>query len=1191
MNIENLRNYLKNFQFRELFVESLGWDNPTDSINTSLAINGHQISYSRIAEISEVPVLKFRTEVWNKYNNNTERKKLHKTIKDKVAHQHLVLFSDDNTFFEISYLSKEEHIRRSTYFKDQSGDYFISKLKSIHFGIEDKPRITEIGKKLEQAFDKKEVTKRFYEDFKNNHFHFKKYITGIKTEEEKEWYASLILNRLMFIYFLQKKGFVDNQDFDYLQTKLDESKKRGQDKYYSEFLTCLFFEGFAKKPIERSDKAKQLLGKIKYLNGGLFVPHALEEKYATKGTGEVYKTSIKISDKAFEETFKIFSQYDWHLQSKKGKPDNEISPDVMGYIFEKYINELQQKDLGAYYTKDEITEYLSRNTIQKAVLEKINKQGYEFKSIADLLHKLTPSLCKKLLTDENSILNTLTVLDPAVGSGAFLVSAMKELMNIYSPIIGKINQTGTGQGLPFEKGATFAVSSSYNKDLKHIKKWLEDFKATHKSLAYGIKKNIILKNLYGVDIMKEAVEVCKLRLFLSLVSSALDTSELEPLPNMDFNILCGNSLIGFLREDEEKTAEDTQIAWTGILGESYQQIKDKYNQLVSRYKNQPLSFVKLKELKQRTTEFLKENNQKLNLALTDKCEKAGVKYPEILDIQGKKRLIKKRSVKPTDFYSEDNERNLNPFHWDFAFNEIMARGGFDVIITNPPWDRVQLEEKEFFSKYDKTIKRKKTKKSILDKKKEYLLKDINIKTTFLNEKNFYDFQSVYFYNLYQYQSSKIKLSEKFIKDSSTIDTYRLFIERCFDLLDKNGFLGAVLPSALCKDDGAIGLRKDLLFKKTRISGLIDFQNQMAKGQGKIFEGVDSRFKFLLLNFQKNLPGKKHEFPCHFHTRNLKILEHFPKGEKNRSQHKSKNEVVWQSIQEIKKLSSRDCSIIEFKHPMDIKTLRKVNKFSKLDEQSESWNLSICQGEFRETINPHLFNNKRNNIKYLPLYKGGAIWQYKFNFNPDKSNRYIDTCSPEVQKQKLFKDERYKNYRLVIRAISGNTNERTLVSAIIPKNSFITNTLNEIRIKNNQYKLLTLSFINSFVVDYFLRLRVSASVNPKYLMSLRIPRLTEKDKYFKELVTRSAKLTCIGKEFDELADETGIPRGDVTDQKERWKIQGEIDAMVAYIYGLNLEEFKYILSTFTTGKNQERLNALKDYAILAFETNKFLKKAS
>ena len=313
---------------------------------------------------------------------------------------------------------------------------------------------------MTRLFNTEKVTKDFYKDFKNNHFEFQKYISGIESKEDKKWYSSILLNRLMFIWFLQKKGFVNN-DYDYLWTKLNESQEQGKDKYYSEFLTLLFFEGFAKKPKERSEKAKKLLGQIKYLNGGLFVPHLIEDKY---------KSKIKIEDKAFEKTFEIFKNYEWHLQDNRGK-DDEISPDVLGYIFEKYINEIQQKSLGAYYTRDEITAYLSRNTIQKCILEKIKQKGHEFQTMAELLHKLDTSLCKLLLTDEDSILNNLTILDPAVGSGAFLVSAMKELIDIYSPIIGKIETLGD----------------------RDLNKWLEDFKTDHKSIPYGIKKNIILK--------------------------------------------------------------------------------------------------------------------------------------------------------------------------------------------------------------------------------------------------------------------------------------------------------------------------------------------------------------------------------------------------------------------------------------------------------------------------------------------------------------------------------------------------------------------------------------------------------------------------------------------------------------------------------------------------------------------------
>ena len=1243
MDIPQLKDYLTKFQFQKLFVEGLGWENPTGQTTGKITLNRDQNAFSKISEIGGVPVLKFNQKAFDGFKSSS--KKFHKEIKKKY-HKHLLLFSDEQSFFTLSYLSKEEQARTHSYFKEQSGDYFISKLAGIHFGLEDTPQIKEIGERLEKAFDTEKITKKFYMDFKANHFQFQKYISGIKNEEDKKWYASLILNRLMFIYFLQKKGFV-NDDFNYLETKLKESKERGKDRYYSEFLALLFFEGFAKKPIERSPKAKNLLGKIKYLNGGLFVPHALEEKYAIKSGA--YKTKIKIQDKAFEETFHIFSQYDWHLQGKQGQPDNEISPDVMGYIFEKYINELQQKSLGAYYTRDEITQYLSRSAIQKSVLEKVNQQGYEFQNLAELLHKLNAPLCKILLTNEDSILNNLTVLDPSVGSGAFLTAAMKELIDIYSPIIGKIKTLGD----------------------RELNQWLKDFESQHKSLAYGIKKSIILKNLYGVDIMKEATEVCKLRLFLSLVSSALDSSDLEPLPNLDFNILCGNSLIGFLREDEGEKAEKSsidchphetshpcettlshetshsresgnpeksdhlktkvgkqahiphkkQIAWSEILGEDYNQIKDKYNQLVSRYKNQPLSFAKLKELKKKTNQFLEENSKKLSRALADKCNREGVKYPEILDIQEKKKISKKRAVRPEDFYSKDIERNLNPFHWDFAFNEIMDKGGFDVIITNPPWEKVKTEDREFFYKYDSSIDKKKTKKELIKSKKKKLLKDTIIKKDYFKTEEFYLFQREYFSKLYQYQEGKITNSNGMEKlASADMDTYRLFTERAIELLNKNGCLGIVLPSGLCKDDGAIGLRKNLLFNRVKIGGLIDFQNQMEKGQGRIFEGVHPQFKFLLLNLQNAEP--KDEFPCQFHERDLRVLDEnsFPKRAK-----------MTQSIKEIKKLSPRDCSIIEFKNSKDIKILKKVRQFPAIGKKLKNlWN-PVFYTEFHETNDSHLFKYQQQSDKDLSLYKGEAIYQYEFNHNLSHVNRYVSRKSNKIQGKGFpFKNKCYKNYRLVIRTIASNTNERSLISAVIPKNHFISNSLYGVHIdkefqerraelkysgnldqkeltqttqqrskraKNfpfnkisNKYMLLLQAFLNSFIVDYFIRQKVSANINKKFITPLCIPRLTERDPYFKELVERSAKLTCIGKEFNDLADEIGIPRGGVKDQETRWKIQGEIDAMVAYVYGLNFKEFDYILSTFMTGKNQVRLKALKEYALEAFEKDKFLDKA-
>ncbi|MEH1929119.1 MAG: DNA methyltransferase [Nostoc sp.] len=370
------------------------------------------------------------------------------------------------------------------------------------------------------------------------------FVKGIDNETDRRWYTSVILNRLMFVYFLQRKGFIDNKDLNYLQNKLELSKQKGKNYFYSEFLKALFFESFAKPEIDRDLSVQELVGKVKYLNGGLFLKHHIEDDY-----------DISIVDEAFEQVLDLFERYSWNLDDTPEGKDDEINPDVLGYIFEKYIN---QKAFGAYYTRPQITEYLCDRTIHKLIVDRVNdalsdksiallglcevqephpqppprKRGggydvpcmvskrYEtFEDINELLIKLDVNVCRLLMED---ILPKLSILDPACGSGAFLVAAMKTLIQVYSAVIGTIELM----------------------DNCSLKKTLEDIQSSHPSVLYFIKKRIVSDNLYGIDIMEEATEIAKLRLFLALVSSAHDVEELEPLPNIDFNIMAGNSLIG-----------------------------------------------------------------------------------------------------------------------------------------------------------------------------------------------------------------------------------------------------------------------------------------------------------------------------------------------------------------------------------------------------------------------------------------------------------------------------------------------------------------------------------------------------------------------------------------------------------------------------------------------------------------------
>jgi hypothetical protein len=172
-----------------------------------------------------------------------------------------------------------------------------------------------------------------------------------------------MLNRLMFCYFIQKKGFLDNNK-NYLRDKLKASQeKKGKNKFYSfyrDFLLVLFHQGL--NEAMHKDEVKIEIGKIPYLNGGLFDEHELEK---------IYK-AIDIEDKAFERIFDFFDQYEWHLDTRITASGKDINPDVIGYIFEKYIND--RSNMGAYYTKEDITDYISKNCILPYLFDETKRQ-------------------------------------------------------------------------------------------------------------------------------------------------------------------------------------------------------------------------------------------------------------------------------------------------------------------------------------------------------------------------------------------------------------------------------------------------------------------------------------------------------------------------------------------------------------------------------------------------------------------------------------------------------------------------------------------------------------------------------------------------------------------------------------------------------------------------------------------------
>ncbi len=570
-----------------------------------------------------------------------------------------------------------------------------------------------------------------------------------------------------------------------------------------------------------------------YLNGGIFDLHELEKKHA----------DIKIPDEAFERIFAFFNEFQWHLDDRPLANDKEINPDVLGYIFEKYIN---QKQMGAYYTKEDITGYIARNTIVPFLLDAAARacpdafrpdgpvwrllreepDKYIFEPVRhgvdrplppeiaagldnvaerkdwnrlapigfalltetwrehvarrqrclDIRQKLTAGeihtandlitynldVCQfaedvldtcddpKLLHAFWQALEKVSILDPTCGSGAFLFAALNILQLLYDACLDRM------EACLDDAGGTGGAASAQLADFRNILDQLE----RHPSRNYFIFKSIIVQNLYGVDIMREAVEICKLRLFLKLVSQVQLVEQLEPLPDIDFNIRAGNTLVGFATLAEvEKTLQ-------GTLGFT----RDEFEEIVAAAKRADEEFRLFRQLQ---TEFGKGAVDFSEVKGRLRTHLDALRFRLDYYLAGE---YGKDTTSPTEVGPWILSHQ--PFHWFAEFYGTMNRGGFDVIIGNPPY--------------------------------------------------------------VEYRRSKVDYVVTGFATADCKNLYAFAVERSFNLLREEGRVGLIIPLASISIDDTHSLRTFLLQE----AGLL-LHASFGFRPAKLFEGVNLRLTVLL----------------------------------------------------------------------------------------------------------------------------------------------------------------------------------------------------------------------------------------------------------------------------------------------------------------------------------------------------------
>lgn len=521
-------------------------------------------------------------------------------------------------------------------------------------------------------------------------------------------------------------------------------------------------------------------------------------------------------------------------------------------------------------------------------------------------------------------------------------------------------------------------------------------------------------------------------------------------------------------------------------------------------------------------------------------------------IHNPKMLPQLHVISKNSLVSDPEFKDDTPFIFEKNFPVIYENGGFDIIITNPPWEKWKPNSKEFFEPYYpgfKSLPAQDAKKVI----QELLVKRPYLKKKWTEYNAHYESLSTLFRDekYFQFQSAEVRGKSV----SGDLDLYKLFAERAYQLLKDNGIVGLVIPSGIYTDLGAKGVRT-MLFDKCKIDSLYCFENR----RPGLFPAVHSSYKPIVITFKKG--AKTTSFPCAFYLHTQADLA------------KAISNPTIMNVEFIKKANPLSWNIIEIKSKIDYEIVKKMLKYPHLvDKMNSSWNIETGNG-FHMTNDSNLFKPYG---KGVPMLEGKNIHQYTNSWKEAPKPKYSVTESDI--KAKLADDKIYhRDYWLAYRLISHSQNERTMISTIVPPGYVCGNS---IAIVKTDGSLKVLPFLcgvlNSFVLDYLVRQKVSANVNIFYFLELPVPRLNSGN-LFDSIAKKVVQLVAITSEFSKLKEEFGVI-STVTDEKDRQLVRAKIDALVAKLYELNKEELRHILAQFPVIDEKIKEQVLNEFSVL------------
>ena len=524
-----------------------------------------------------------------------------------------------------------------------------------------------------EAFDVEKLTKQFFKGYKDLFDRVQQVIkehnahSYFESQDRLHQFSQRLLGRIMFLYFLQKKEFLAG-DRSFLTTQYQKLKLDVEDTdYYIDVLEPLFFETLNKyRPNGESP-----WGKIPYLNGGLFNRDYGIEVMDAVGLDTPEK--IEIPNSLFDpgdskSVLNFFNSYNFTIsENVEGDEDVAVDPEMLGKVFENMLEVEERGKSGTFYTPRGIVHFMCSEVLSRYLADETGMDLKTVKKIISFDPEQPPTYFKKLMTPQQALklkkaLSSLKCLDPAVGSGAFPMGMMQVILNAYQSIAER-------EGNPFKRGS-LAMSK--------------------------LKRNIIANNLYGVDIKPEVIEIAKLRMWLSLVVDIPDIDDVEPLPNLEYKLMCGDSLISTINGEilipdptKDQDVVQLQLNVTPIkqaiqpllkLQQQYFDAQtDERSQLRKQILEAEANVFKVAIADRRA--FWESEQRKLKQTINKKSRPTRTQERKIAAIAVKLAELDKSTTEV-----ESGKRSLSFFQYPLHFRDVFeAKGGFDVIIGNPPY--------------------------------------------------------------------------------------------------------------------------------------------------------------------------------------------------------------------------------------------------------------------------------------------------------------------------------------------------------------------------------------------------------------------------------------------------------------------------------------------------------------------------